>query len=130
MTSHLFGHTTTDVKPGICYQVSKPEMEFHMIDIIYVALSIGAQTEKTTFSCKDDCTMTRHTRCWTYSARDVEIPLCHILPLQSFFSVVWTLKSLNGFKGSPSQALPPPHPHYKTSYIWTLNVCFDNFSSF
>ena len=38
-----------------------------------------------TFSCKDDCTMTRHTRCWTYSARDVEIPLCHIPPLQSFF---------------------------------------------
>ena len=38
----------------ICYQVSKPEMEFHMIDIIYAALPMGAQTEKTTFSCKDD----------------------------------------------------------------------------
>jgi len=38
----------------ICYQVFKPEMEFHMIDIIYAALPMGAQTEKTTFSCKDD----------------------------------------------------------------------------
>ena len=37
-----------------CYQVSKPEMEFHMIDMIYAALPMGAQTEKTTFSCKDD----------------------------------------------------------------------------
>ena len=29
-------------------------MKFHMIDIIYVALPVRAQTEKTTFSCKDD----------------------------------------------------------------------------
>ena len=29
-------------------------MEFRMIDMIYAALSISAQTEKTTFSCKDD----------------------------------------------------------------------------
>ena len=36
----------------ICYQVSKPEMEFHMIDIIYAALTMCEQTEKTTFSCK------------------------------------------------------------------------------
>ena len=26
-----------------------------------------AETEKTTFSCKDDCTFTKHTRRWTYS---------------------------------------------------------------
>ena len=26
----------------------------HMIDIIYTALPMGAQTEKATFSCKDD----------------------------------------------------------------------------
>ena len=38
----------------ICYHVSNREMEFHMIDIIYAALSMCAQTEKTTFSCKDD----------------------------------------------------------------------------
>ena len=50
------------------YQVSKPEMEFHMINIIYAALPMCAQTEKTTFSCKDDCTLTNHTRRWTYSA--------------------------------------------------------------
>ena len=54
------------------YQASKPEMEFHMINITYVALHMHAQTEKTTFSCKDDCTLTKRTRRWTY------IPLCGI----------------------------------------------------
>ena len=52
----------------ICYQVFKPEMEFHMIYMIYAALPMHAQTEKTTFSCKDDCTLMKHTRRWTYSA--------------------------------------------------------------
>ena len=56
-----------------------------MINMIYAALSIHAQTEKTTFSCKDDCLLTKHTWCWTYSARDFEIPLCHTSPLRSFF---------------------------------------------
>ena len=37
---------------------------------MYVALSIHAQTEKTTFSCKDNCTLTKHTGRWTYSTRD------------------------------------------------------------
>ena len=60
-------------------------MEFHMIYIAYAALHMRALTEKTTFSCKDDCTLTKHTGRWTYSARDCEISLCHILPLQSFF---------------------------------------------
>ena len=53
MTSHLDSHTTTDVKPDML-QVSEPEMEFHLIDIIYAALPMGEQTEKTTFSCKDN----------------------------------------------------------------------------
>ena len=43
-------------------------MEFHIIDITDTALNIRAQTEKTTFSCKDDWTLTKHTRRWTYSA--------------------------------------------------------------
>ena len=30
------------------------EMELHMINIIYAALPMREQTEKTTFSCKDD----------------------------------------------------------------------------
>ena len=30
------------------------DMEFHMIDMIYATLSMRTQTEKTTFSCKDD----------------------------------------------------------------------------
>ena len=37
-----------------CHQVSKPEMELHMINIIYAALHIRAQTEKTTSLCIDD----------------------------------------------------------------------------
>ena len=32
----------------------KLEMEFHMIDVINMALPMRGQTEKTTFSCKDD----------------------------------------------------------------------------
>ena len=36
------------------YQVSKPEMEFHMINIIYAALPMCAQTVNMTFPCKDD----------------------------------------------------------------------------
>ena len=32
-------------------------MEFHMINMIYAALSMRAHTEKMTFSCKDDCTL-------------------------------------------------------------------------
>ena len=55
-----------------------------MINIIYAALSIRGQTEKTTFSCKDDCTLTQHTGRWTYSPLDFEIPLCHIPPFNTF----------------------------------------------
>ena len=54
MTSHLDSHTTTDVKPDMLSGVHKPEMEFHMIDIIYTALPMRTQTEKRKFSCKDD----------------------------------------------------------------------------
>ena len=39
------------------YQASKPEMEFHMINITYAALHMREQTENTTFACKDDCTL-------------------------------------------------------------------------
>ena len=54
--------------PRKLYQTSKPEMEFHMTNIIYAALSMRAQTGKTRFSCKDDCTLTKPTRRWTYPA--------------------------------------------------------------
>ena len=47
------------------YQASKAKMEFHIINIIYSALAMRAQTLMTTFSCKDDCTLTKHKRCWT-----------------------------------------------------------------
>ena len=36
--------------------------------IPYDKYNMRAETEKTTFSCKDDCTLTKHTRRWTYSA--------------------------------------------------------------
>ena len=49
MTSHLDSYKTTDIKPK-CYQVSKPEMELYMINIVYAALLMCTQTEKTTFS--------------------------------------------------------------------------------
>ena len=43
-------------------------MEFHMINMMYTALHMLAQTEKTTFTCKDDFLLTKRTRRWTYSA--------------------------------------------------------------
>ena len=49
-----------------CYQVSKPEMELGMINVIYAVLPMCAQTEKITFSCKDNCILTKHTRRWIY----------------------------------------------------------------
>ena len=49
------------------YQASKSKMEFHMINMIYAPLSMRAQIEKTTFSCKDDCIWIKHTLCWTYN---------------------------------------------------------------
>ena len=76
MTSHCDSHTTTDVKPEIIPGL-KQEMEFHMINVIYAALPKHTQTEKTTFSLKEDCTLTNHTWCWTYSSRDFKIPFCH-----------------------------------------------------
>ena len=59
MTFHLESHTTIDVKP---------EMNWKGINMINVALPMCAQTEKMTFSCIDDITLTKHTRRWTYSA--------------------------------------------------------------
>ena len=50
------------------YQASKPEMLFHIINIMYAAMPMRAKIEKTTFSCKDDCTLTKRTWRWTYSA--------------------------------------------------------------
>ena len=44
-------HLTLNQK---CYQGFKPKMEFHMINMICAALPMCAQTEKTTFSSKDD----------------------------------------------------------------------------
>ena len=66
------------------------------MNIIYAALCMSAQTEKTTFSCKDDCTLTKHTGRWTYSAKGFEIPLCHTPPLRSFFGYQ-TIKQIKSY---------------------------------
>ena len=55
-------------------------------------MHVRAETEKTTFSYKDDCTLTKPTGCWTYSTRDFEIPLCHIPPLRSFLTLDHKIK--------------------------------------
>ena len=51
------------------YQASKPEMEFHMMNMIHAALPMRAQREKTILKCKDDSTLTKHTWRWTYSLK-------------------------------------------------------------
>ena len=53
MTSHLDSHGQVILNQK-CYQVSKPEMELHMINTIYAALPMHTETKKTTFSCYDD----------------------------------------------------------------------------
>ena len=55
MTCHLDSHMTTDVKPDMLSGVQPRNGIPH--DIIYAALPMRAQTEKTTFSCND---ATRH----------------------------------------------------------------------
>ena len=50
-------------------------MEFHMINITYAALHMRAQTEKTTFSCKDDQCKTLHLY-WS-GAKDLFIDEAH-----------------------------------------------------
>ena len=55
---------------------SKPEMEFKIMNMMYAALPRYAQTEKTTFSCKEDCILTKHTRRWIYSPLRPQYDLC------------------------------------------------------
>ena len=78
MTSHRDSHTTTDVKPeiipGILTGNGIPNDKYDVCDI-----AIRAQTENTTFSWKDDCTLMKHTLCWTYST------------LQYFFNLYWVI---------------------------------------
>ena len=50
MTSHLNSHRTTDIKPEMLSGVQTG----NGYNIIYAAMPMREQTEKTTFSCKDD----------------------------------------------------------------------------
>ena len=117
-------------------------MEFHMINITYAAMHMLAETEKTTFSCKDDCTLTKHTRRWTYSAlRHFFIPLNQSL---NFSHLNSPKRQTNG--RFPTHYLhhcqsPPYCPPNKTTYqqaqltiteshtrYWTIiiNICINN----
>ena len=79
-------------------------MELHMINMIYAALPMCEQTEKTTFSCKDDkcktlhlywgqgtCSLTKHTWRWTYSAFWYFFPACCQVHFVAFF-ILMTVK--------------------------------------
>ena len=66
-------------------------MELHMINITYAALHMRAQTKKTTFSCKDDSTLTEHTRRWTYSALRYFLTLLLSFMLNRFFHKKYNL---------------------------------------
>ena len=48
-------------------------MEVHIINMMYAVLTMHALTERTKFSCKDDCTLTKHGA--------GHIPLCGIFHL-------------------------------------------------
>ena len=74
-------------------------MEFHMINLTYAALHMRAQTEKTTFSCKDDSTLMEPTWRWTYSALRYFCDLVliqddHILPWKGIYHIVFSLGSV------------------------------------
>ena len=53
-------------------------MEFHMINITYAALHMRAQTEKMTFSCKDDYCKALHIY-WSGGARNLYIKEAHMV---------------------------------------------------
>ena len=61
-----------------------------MIDKIYAALPMRTQTENASFLCKDDCTLTKHTWRWTYSA----IPLSSIFDINDHSNVYMSLNIL------------------------------------
>ena len=70
-------------------------MEFHLKNMMYTALSMRTQTEKTTFSCKDDftfilewgqgtCSLTKHT--WRGAYSWYFFPACCPLRFAAFLS--------------------------------------------
>ena len=74
------------------YQASKPEIEFNIINMMYVALPRHPQTEKTTFSCKDDCILTKQTRRWTYSPLRLQYDLCRPSCIKPNYRLGWVVK--------------------------------------
>ena len=63
MTSHHDRHTTTDVKPemipGVWAGKGIPHDKYDVSMYVYAALLMCEQTEKMTFSCKDNCILTK-----------------------------------------------------------------------
>ena len=73
-----------------------------MINITYAALHMREQTEKTTFSCKDDCTLTKHTRRWTYSSLRYFLIKCQkCLPSQRSILIIFHSAITAGFRTKP-----------------------------
>ena len=59
-----------------------------MINIIDVVLPMRVQTKMTTFSWKDDCTLTKNTRHWTYSALRYIFPAWCLVRFAAFFLLI------------------------------------------
>ena len=88
MTSHLNSHRTTDIKPemlsGVQTGNGTPHDKYSICG--YAALPMREQTERTTFSCKDDLCKTLHLYWsgvkrlihWRSTHGDGHIPLCGI----------------------------------------------------
>ena len=78
-------------------------MEFHMINMMYAALPMLAQTKKTTFSCKDDCMYIDE----AHTALDIFPTAPFILLCCLLFS-----KSINGGGSKKTISLPEKIPNF------------------
>ena len=95
------------------YQVSKPEMEFNMMNITYMSLCMCANIEKTTLSCKDDY------------CKALPIPI-----LEAFYvgGMGYVLDFVGNIAISPCTLLIH-RPDYSTAIVNGLYICTYNTNS-
>ena len=77
-TCHYKSHSDGDGLRGFTIEgndTRRPNRKWNS-NMMYVALPMRAQTEKTEFSCTYDCMLTKHTRRWTYSPLRLQYDLC------------------------------------------------------
>ena len=110
------------------YQASKPEMEFNIINKIYAALPRHAQTEKTTFSSKGDCILTKHTRRWIYSPLRLQYDLCRTsciinMKIEDTYQGTLRTQELNPIrsKSSPGPSMDPMRTFQRTLLFSSLS---------